>query len=375
MNILLIVPEFPPHHIWWGGFVFESLAREYQKLWHSVLVISWDHTIRNIFKKIGVSEENNIDILRIPEFFSPLSLLNTVLPYPFWYNSKIKNIIKEFSPDFTHIHWYGLFMPAQAAKICYHLSLPYTFTIHGAPVSPEKMQNKLISFWYNFYHKYYGFPTLKNASRLTAVSWFARDFDIFQDYKKDIEIVWNWLALSDYKKPEYDIFTQLHIRSSKNTKIIFSLGRIEWIKWFEKIIKLIPEMISKTWQDIQYVIAGRDNWEKNNLIQLTKELNIQDKVHFIWFIDGRDKMSALFSSDIIAIPSESESYGLVWLEARVAKKPILTTFAWWLKDALKWYDWAFTLQDYQKAIQYVSNKEWSLDEFTWETISNKYLKI
>ena len=49
MRILLGVPEFPPHHIGWWGVVFESLAKEYQKLWHDVLVISGDYTKNNIF--------------------------------------------------------------------------------------------------------------------------------------------------------------------------------------------------------------------------------------------------------------------------------------------------------------------------------------
>ena len=377
MNILLIVPEFPPHNVWWGGFVFESLAHSYKNLWHNVLVITWDHTIHNIFRRLQVVSENTIDVLRIPEFYSPISLLNTVLPYPAWYNPRIKKVIKQFSPKFIHIHGYGLFMPAQVSKICVNLWYDYTFTIHGAPISPEKMKNKIISISYNFYHKYYGFPTLRNAKKQTAVSSFARDFEIFSKYKDTISIIWNWLRSSDYIKPDYDIFSKKNIRTSEKTKIIFSLWRIEWIKGFDKIIQLLPKMREELGLDIVYVIAWRDNWEKQKLLDLAKSLDIENHVHFIWFLEWNDKLSGLYSSDIIAIPSESESYWLVWLEARIVKKPIITTFAGWLKDALAWYKHAYELTDYKKALSTtISDEEVEnsmMKSYEWDSIAKEYL--
>lgn len=200
-NILLIVPEFPPHHTGGGGVVFENLAKTYQKLGHTVLVISGDHTRKNILAPLKIQEEQGIDIIRIPEFFTPLSLLNTVMPIPIWYQRKLKKVITDFKPDFTHIHGYGLFMPAQLARICRQLRIPYTFTIHGAPVSPEKMGNLIISSAYNLYHQQYGFPMLDGAERITAVSSFARDFDIFEKWKSRIEVIGNGINPEEYKDP------------------------------------------------------------------------------------------------------------------------------------------------------------------------------
>lgn len=372
MKILLITPEFPPHHTGGGWVVFENLAKTYKKLWHDVLVISGDHTIKNIFTSIISQQESWIDIVRIPEIYTPTSLLNTVMPIPIWYQWKLARIIREFAPDFTHIHGYGLFMPAQLARICRDLDIAYTFTIHGAPVSPAKMWNFIISLAYRFYHRYYGFPMLDGANRLTAVSSFARDFDIFTKWKSKIEIIGNGIDPDEYSDPGYDIYKQRWIRKGKNTKIILSLGRIEWIKWFEKIIEKIPEMV-KAGYDIRYVIAWRDNGYQKQLEEIAKSLWAMERIFFLGYIDGLDKMSALFHCETIAIPSITETFSIVALEARLLNKPAITTFSGWLVTAFAWYDRVYSLEEWKKSFLESSSGSDNIDVYSWDSIANGYL--
>lgn len=373
MKILLIVPEFPPHHTWWGGVVFESLAKTYTKLWNEVLVISWDYTENNIFKKLKQKKEKSVDIIRIPELYTPISLLNTVMPIPFWYNKKLKKIVKEFNPKFVHIHGYGLFMPAQLSKICRKLKILYTFTIHWAPVSPEKMKNPIISFAYNFYHRFYGFPMLDWANRLTAVSSYARDFEIFKNYKDKIEIIWNGINSEEYKKPDFDIFSEKKIRKDENTKIILSLWRIEWWKGFQKIIELLPEMEDK-WYKVKYCIWGRDNWYRSKLYTLSKKLGVDDNIVYLDFLSWDNKLSALYNCDVFAVPSiEWETFGISALEWRFVWKPIITSFIWWLKDALDWYDNAYKIEDWEKAFFKKSISDEKINNFFYEEIAKNYI--
>ena len=372
MNILLIVPEFPPNHIGWWGIVFENLAKTYQNLWRKVLVFTGDHTKKNIFSPINIENIDWIDIVKIPELYTPLSMLDSVMPIPIWYSRSIKKIIRNFNPDFTHIHWYWLFMPAQLGKICRQISLDYTFTIHWAPVSPDKMNNALISNAYKFYHKFYGFPLLNWAKSITAVSQYAKEFDIFHDYRDKIIVVWNWINPSEYTKVGTNVFTEKWIQTNNNTIIILSLWRIEWIKGFDKIIRLIPQMIN-SWYDVKYVIAWRDNWAKNSLQQLAKELEVEKNIHYLGFIENDEKMSALTHCNVVAIPSETESYWLVALEARLFLKPVITTFAGWLKDALDWYNWAYKLDDYEKSFNWDIKNNKNISDFYWQEIANKYI--
>lgn len=375
IKILLVVPEFPPHHIGGWGVVFENLAKTYQKLWHEVLVLAGDYTKKNIFQKLFPKIEGGIEVVRIPELFTPISLLNTVMPYPFWYNYTLQKIFRKFSPDFVHVHGYWLFMPAQIAKILRKNNIDYTFTIHGAPVSPEKMWNKIISLAYNFYHKWYGFPLLNWAKSITAVSEYAKNFEIFSPWKDAISAIGNGINPEDYKDiSEEDIFAKYGIIKDKNTKIILSVGRIEWIKWFDKIIQLIPQMQEK-WYDVKYLIAGRDNGEKENLQKLIKEKNLEKRIVFLDFIKWKEKNFFFKNTDLIAIPSITESYGLVGLEARFFKKNIITTFAGWLQDVLGDYKWAFTLENWEKAFENTQIQDEKISEFYYEEICKKYLNF
>lgn len=372
MRILLIVPEYPPHHIGWWGVVFKGLAKSYKDLWHQVCIITGNHTNNNIFSRIKVEKATDINLIQVPEIYSPISLLYTVMPIPFWYKQTLKKYITDFSPEFVHIHGYWLFMPAQLWRIFKELELDYTFTIHWAPVSPEKMRNPIISWAYSFYHKFYGFPLLESASKITAVSRYAKNFEIFKNYRNKIEVIWNGFNPEEYQKIDNDIFTEMWIRKNKDTKIILSLGRIEWIKWFDKIIQLLPDIESK-WHDVEYVIAGRDNWEKDNLIELAKKLWVEKKVHYLWFIEKNEKMSALTHCDIVAIPSETESYWLVGLEARFFWKPVITTFAWWLQDALNWYNWAYKIEEIENVLKERNIQDKNISDFYWEEIAKQYL--
>jgi len=375
MRILLGVPEFPPHHIGWWGVVFESLAKEYQKLWHDVLVISGDYTKNNIFSLLVEKKENGINIIRVPEFWTPIKVLNTVMPYPCRYNRRIKNIIENFNPDFVHIHWYGLFMPAQLANVVYGLWYKYVLTLHWAPVTPEKIKNILISWWYGFYNKFYGDDLLNNATSITAVSHYAKNFWVFEKYKNSIHVIWNGIIPEDYSsRAQIGVLQKYRIKKNKNSKIILSLWRLERRKGFQEIIKKLPAM-EKSY-DVRYVIGGRDNGYKNELLKLAQKLWVEKRLYFIDFVSGEEKNSLIEESDIFAVPSISgETFWISALEARYFKKPILTTFFWWLKDALKNYEHAYCIDEREKAFKPQIIQDEKIDEFFYKSIVKQYLSL
>jgi glycosyltransferase involved in cell wall biosynthesis len=378
MKILLVVPHFPPPLIGGGDAVYVDLVNNYKKLGHQVHVLFGDQTEKSYFKNFSEFQDDGTFFYKFPMYPTPVfaGILSTVLPINLVATFGIKKILKQINPDFVHIHGYGLFMPAQVAKVCAKLKIKYTFTIHGAPVSPAQMKNPIISLAYGFYRKFYGFPLLKNAERLTAVSTFAADFTEFKGYKGQIEIIYNGIDTTAPKQEEFDIYTHLSIQRKENTKIILSLGRIEWIKGFEKIIESIPEMIKKGYNPI-YCIAGSDNGYKKRLVDLASHLGLEENIKYLGFVEGDYKNKLMEAADVLAIPSHTESFGLVALEGRLYKKPILTTFAGGLKDALSGYNFAYELAQWQHAfdIDQISLEK-NIDDiskYKWENIANQYL--
>jgi glycosyltransferase involved in cell wall biosynthesis len=381
MKILLVIPHFPPPLIGGGDAVYVDLVNVYKKLGHEVHVLFGDQTEKNYLANYTEFQKEGVFFYRFPMYPTPsfAGILSTVLPINFWASIGIKKVLQQINPGFVHIHGYGLFMPAQVAKACIKLKIKYTFTIHGAPVSPAQMKNPIISLAYSFYRKFYGFPLLQNANRLTAVSTFAADFPEFVEYRHKIEIIYNGIDTTPPAQEDFDICKYLDIQKKENTKIILSLGRIEWWKGFQKIIELIPEMTKKGYEPI-YCIAGKDNGYKKTIIELAKKLEIEKNIKFIGFIEGGTKNNLLNNINILAIPSiNGETFGLTALEGRLYKKPIVTTFFGGLKDALDGYSYSYNLENWEKAFgidsDLVKGSEDDLSMYKWENIANQYLSL
>src|SRR5699024_5068788 len=124
-------------------------------------------------------------------------------------------------------------------------------------------------------------------------------------YPTELNIMPNKMLESQYK----DKFMMLSISS------LISRKRIEDnIKAVSLIKDKVPNLL--------YVVIG-DGPEKNELIQLVDELNLQNKVIFLGQLDHKEAMSYIKVCDVFSLPSIRETFGLVYLEALFYNKPII----------------------------------------------------
>jgi len=122
----------------------------------------------------------------------------------------------------------------------------------------------------------------------------------------------------------------------KDDKIILFVGVLINYKSLDLLIKALPLVIEKI-PEAKVVLVG-DGPMRHGLEKLAQELGISDKVKFA----GRvaDDLKALYynAADIFVLPSamRSESFGIVLLEAAVAKLPLvvssLNAFRAFVKD-------------------------------------------
>jgi len=109
------------------------------------------------------------------------------------------------------------------------------------------------------------------------------------------------------------------------------LGRITKSKSPETPIKAV-EILKKEGINIKLKIAGEgDSLEK--MKELVKDLNIKDRVKFLGWI--KDKRKYFSSIDIFCMPSTTESFGIVLLEAMKNSTPVITTNTWGPNDIFK----------------------------------------
>jgi len=127
------------------------------------------------------------------------------------------------------------------------------------------------------------------------------------------------------------------VKRNVNEKVVTFLGRITYQKGPEYFIEAAYKILQKD-RNIRFVMAGSGDM-LNRMIERVAKLGISDRFHFTGFLKGEavNRMFAL--SDVFVMPSISEPFGIVPLEAMRINVPVVISkqsgVAEILKHALK----------------------------------------
>jgi glycosyltransferase involved in cell wall biosynthesis len=102
------------------------------------------------------------------------------------------------------------------------------------------------------------------------------------------------------------------------------MGQLVKFKGFNYVIKALKNLTSDTDIKSEFLlkIAGSGE-EEANLKQLTKDLNLEDKIEFCGWVTNKDDFFKQI--DVFCLPSFNESFGMVIIEAMKYQIPIIVT--------------------------------------------------
>ncbi len=117
-----------------------------------------------------------------------------------------------------------------------------------------------------------------------------------------------------------DVRKKLKI-NSESTIVLFAGS-----KSYAKGAIFLVDSLEILWKNndvlIDLILIGPKSEEFSNHLQQKSEV-IRQHVHDLGIVTDNDKLSVFHSCDIFAMPSKSESFGLVYLEAWLHKKPVI----------------------------------------------------
>ncbi len=103
--------------------------------------------------------------------------------------------------------------------------------------------------------------------------------------------------------------------------MIVALGRIKLEKRLDRLISAWSFGI-----ELPLVIAGNDDESITpNLFAHARAEGVSDKIHFIGPVEGDKKWLLLKNASLLVLPSYSENFGNVVLEAMAVGCPVITT--------------------------------------------------
>ncbi|MEL6256017.1 MAG: glycosyltransferase family 4 protein [Bacteroidota bacterium] len=107
-------------------------------------------------------------------------------------------------------------------------------------------------------------------------------------------------------------------------KLVSFIGRVESQKGPEYFFQMAMEVLARR-DGVRFVMAGKGSLMGKVMDQVSSAL-IGDKFHFSGFMDRSQVLDLLAMSDVVVMPSDSEPFGLVALEATQMGVPCIVPF-------------------------------------------------
>ncbi len=129
----------------------------------------------------------------------------------------------------------------------------------------------------------------------------------------------------DFSKFKIGKSTRFKKKYKLGNKVVLHFGRIGFEKHIDVVVAAFERLTNRV-AGAQLLIVG-DGPALASLKKQTRALGISDKVIFTGYLTGRDLTDAICASTLFCTASDSESQGLVVLEAQACRKPIVAVNA------------------------------------------------
>jgi len=300
MRVLIVSDFFVPHYPGGG-------ERRYFEIGKRLIERGW--RVEVISMKIkGVKEKEDIKglkvhhigpVIRDPPKRSFLDFLHFMLAVIFW--------ILSHDYDVIDAQTYAPLLPAFIASRIKRT--PMVATIHDVSSTfPDQWiqssktaklaEKTLLRLPYD------RIITVSNATKRALI----KDYGIKPER---IQVVYNGVDL-----PLVD-----SIKASRTPDTLIFVGRLAPHKHVDHLLKIVKELKDEI-PDIRLKIIG-DGVEKNRLLKLVKDYNIEDRVSFYTKLKYADVIYHMKESSILVLPSTREGFGMVLAEANACKRPVI----------------------------------------------------
>lgn len=154
------------------------------------------------------------------------------------------------------------------------------------------------------------------ANKIIVVSNLIKNRLIEQYHipSEKIITIYNGIDAKDYKPEEWK-------RLTRKEKIVTFLGRITIQKGPEYFVD-VARMVIQRMKNVHFVMAGNGEL-RDRIVELSVKYGISGRFHFTGFLNGSEVTEMLHRSDVFIMPSVSEPFGIVPLEAMQANVPVI----------------------------------------------------
>ena len=288
-----------------SGIVATELGKALAEKGHEIHFITYSKPVRmDWFTKNMYYHEVSVSDYPLFEY----------APYELLLSSKLVDVAINQKLDILHVHYAiphaSAAFSAQQILKTRNIDLPFITTLHGTDITllgKDKSFQPVIEF------------AINQSDAVTAVSESLKE-DTYQffDIKKNIEVIPNFIDPSLYRFAE-DIELRAQF-AEKDEVIITHISNFRKVKRVDDVIRIFKGVQQQL--SAKLLMVG-DGPELHQVKNLARELGISDKVFFLGKSKRIEQITSI--SDVFLLPSETESFGLVALEAMASGVAVVSS--------------------------------------------------
>lgn len=333
-----------------------------------IVVMSLDMRSIRRKRKLGFYsyKYDDITVYQVSIPCGPLkSILHTLSIYG---ANKCYKMIEKYwgKPDIIHSHFFYNTYPI--INIANKNNVPVVLTEHASLLMSGNRSKE---------NENLARKTYSQVNKIVCVSGKLKQ-SINEFFNKEVYVIPN--ILPDY----FCIYRSDKMKKSFN---FISVGNFIYRKRFDLTIKSFSKFVNK-YPNSTLTIVGDGNL-KEELNKLVKKLNIQDKVSFLGKVENSKLVKLYNESSCFILPSDYETFGVVYIEAMACGLPTIATKCGGPEDIIKDYNGLLVDKDnsdklleamfyiYENYNKYDKNKisKDTIDKYGQETICNSIIDI
>lgn len=307
MTVAILVLLFPPKWVAGTEIATYNIAKHLAKRGHEVHVIT---SLDEGLPKESIEQSFYVHRIKIPQ----MRFLGIIV---FWL--KALPLLKRLKPDMVHGQSTTMGIVGFLAKKL--LKKPYTVYARGSEVYLPWLFKTPISKL-----------VLRRADVVIALTEDMKT-EMQKIYSRDVAVIPNGIDLESYEDLPTKEASRQRLALNNNDKIILFVGTLRPVKGLKYLIQAM-NIIRQKDTKARLMLIGYGE-ERQSLEGLVKELDLGDRVTFVGKVPNEKVPEYMSASDVFVLPSVSEGFPVVILEAMASGLPIVATKVGGLPEIVK----------------------------------------